>query len=146
ASFSTSIDSISPGFISAKGEVTLPAKLMFCNEVLFRKTPSTIYKGSLLELIDVVPLTRKKIASPGTPELVNTCTLGALPCNWASKLAIGILLTSEALTFAIEPVRSCLLWVPYPTTTTSSNDLSAGVNSITVGDVFIITCLFSYPH
>src|SRR5690606_10714298 len=102
------MDSISAGLISARGEVVLPPNSDVCKLELFKKTPSIIYKGSLLELIDVVPLKRTKMDSPGTPEFVITCNPGAFPCNCASKLATGILLTSDAFILATEPTKSCL--------------------------------------
>src|SRR5437867_7429108 len=97
ASFSTSIDSISLGLISARGLVgSLVASDKLVDTI---GKPSTTYKGWLLAEIDEVPLILIFIACPTLPLPDSTTTPGALPCIADSKLGAGKFSTSFGVTF-----------------------------------------------
>src|SRR5688572_28471842 len=98
ASFSTSIDSMSDGLISAIGLVVLPPTAFWARLDAWMGIPSTIYKGSLDPLMEAVPRMRTKTPPPGDPEFVLTCTPEARPCKSWSELAEGTLAISPALT------------------------------------------------
>ena len=57
---------------------------------------------------------------PGAPSLFVTTTPAAWPCKASSDLKEGNLTRSVPFTELTDPVTSLFLWVPYPTTTTSS--------------------------
>src|SRR4051812_41191096 len=106
ASFNISTDSISDGLRSASGlDATWLPRPVRIRLVLLINTPSTIYSGSLLALIELVPRTRIKIPPPGTPELDVTCTPADLPCNNWSGLAAGMVLMSLKDTVVCDPVN-----------------------------------------
>ena len=106
ASFSTTKDSMSLGFIKFRG-LAAPA-----TPPLSKGTPSITIKGSLLAFIDVPPLILIVLPEPGAPLLEFILTPGILPMTSCSGVVTDPLLKSSLFTITAEPVRSLVLAVP----------------------------------
>ena len=112
ASFSTSIDSISSGFIAASGLVFIPPLLPPIKLSLIIGIPSTTYNGSPPAEIEAIPRILTKDAEPASPEPVVTETPAACPCNADSKLGTGSAAISFPSTLAMAPVTSLFRCTP----------------------------------
>src|SRR5678809_180373 len=96
--------------------------------MLSLKIPSTTYNGCTCPRL-TVPLMRISGAAPGVP-LLTTERPATLLCREDTGLVLGLSDTSRPDIFVIDPVRSLLLAVPYPITTTSSMTLLDACNEI----------------
>ena len=109
ASFKTEIDSTSSGF----------------RLFIFPSIPSINTKVAALEPCDMVPVPRMLISSvcPNSPPRFPTDRFrpGTVPCRDCPKLVTGRESSILVSTVATASVRLAFLWVPNPTTTTSSN-------------------------
>ena len=97
ASFKTSIDSISAGFISSMDS---------------KGTPSTMYRGFAPPSNVDVPRIRISAASPGAPDPVVICTPAVCPCNASAiEIAFRCSIVSDDME-AMAPVTSRFFIAP----------------------------------
>ena len=101
ASFSTSMLTISLGFIDARG-LEFPSSEP--EESII--TPSITKIGWDVALRELVPRIRIVVLPPGVPVFACICTPAALPCNtWSTLVGTDFSIALE-LTETTEPVRS----------------------------------------
>ena len=124
ASFSTSIDSMSSGFISESGFMAIPPAP---KAELLTGWPSITMSGWALELMEATPRTLIRTAPPGVPPACVICTPAARPCKATSGLAAVLARMSADLSETIEPVTSRLRCSPKATICTSCKVLLSGV-------------------
>ncbi|MBA7705549.1 hypothetical protein ES703_114380 [subsurface metagenome] len=97
--------------------------------ILATRIPSTMYKGSELKLLPV-PRTLTVNEEPGAPEFCIMVTPAVLPCKACSTRVGAIETISSLSTLAMAPVTRLFFFIPYPTTTSSSNDIISGISNI----------------
>ena len=71
---------------------------------------------------------------PGRPERWTLVTPGNLPVIILDRLAWGAIINSLEPTWETEPIKNFFFWVPYPTTTTSSNAFASSCNLIVISE------------
>ena len=99
---------------------------MVCHDLGLKTTTNLnrLRRATVSWVMEPPPLTRIRISAPGAPSEEVTCTPARRPCKASAAEDNGTSLICFALTDDTDPVRSFLLMLLYPTTTTSSNELS----------------------
>ena len=109
ASFNTVVDSISSGLI----ELNTFEDAALCPKFpVVIATPSTIYKGEVLPVIEPIPLIWISPEDPGAPVLEETRTPDTFPAKALSIDSTLTLLSSSELTVLAAPVNEAFLAVP----------------------------------
>ena len=109
--------------------------------------PSRINKGVFDELIELIPLIRIDTVDIGSPVLDMTCKPATCPWRASAAFAVGLSLSFEPETDAVEPTtEDIFLAVPYPTTMASSSiSASAFMVTLMIACPFTGTSTVTYP-
>src|SRR5438270_7660551 len=120
-------------------------ELMVAKSPALTCTPSIIYRGSVLPLIDPCPRMVTTAGDPGWPLCDRDSSPGIFPWSALSNDPSGCILISSPEILEMEPVTCFLFCVPYPVTNTSCK-LREDCSSIIFVDAFSAeTSLSRYP-